>query len=137
MTNVSRRKGDLLYRTTKMKAMNLHVERLEEKGRNLAVENERLRVTKRQVIGLPMYCSRPKHSERATKRIVEILDEQYVGVGLHRESIFNAWCVKEVAELQHFNNQPRPNYRRGEVTECDVWWLLRRKSQYKMEKFVK
>lgn len=46
----------LLYKSMQMKAMSLHVECLEENNRKLSAENEILRVTKWEIISLPMNC---------------------------------------------------------------------------------
>lgn len=107
-TKVCKLEGDLLYKTTQMKAMNIHV--------------ERLRVTKRQFIALLMFRSRLNRSGKDAKMISECLVEQYVGISLYIEPIFNALCVKEVAEMQNFSNQPRckRTFRGDDFTECDI-----------------
>lgn len=46
--------ADLLDKTTIMKAMNLHVEHLEEKSRKIAVDNKIILVTKEAIISLSM-----------------------------------------------------------------------------------
>lgn len=54
--------------------------------------------------------------------IVESLDERYVDIGHHMKSMFNAWCVKEVAELWHFITYPWRNwmYDGDKVSKCVV-----------------
>lgn len=64
---VSRVEGGLLYNNTQMKAMRLHLERLEEHSRKLYAENESIQVTKRNIVALMMNCSRVNRSCNATK----------------------------------------------------------------------
>lgn len=53
--------------------MTFHVERLEEENRTLSADNEMIRVTKPEIIDLPMNRSRPKRSTKATKMVSEIM----------------------------------------------------------------
>lgn len=49
-TNISKLKGALLYKSTQMKDMNLHVELVEEQTRNLSVDNGSLHATRREIL---------------------------------------------------------------------------------------
>ena len=114
--------ADYVYADTQKKALTLHVHELEKQNKKLEAENESLRVTKRHMIAIPSGQSRPNRGVKATRELVEGVDERYVGIGLHIESLFSAWAVKEVAELQHFCKEPRRNWslRGDEVTECGI-----------------
>lgn len=74
-TKVSQMGGDFLYKNTQIKALAIHVERLEERSRKLDAENESVLVTKRLIIAYPMNSYRQKHSSKATKMIAESLEE--------------------------------------------------------------
>lgn len=52
-----------------MNAMNFHVERLEEQGRELSGERESLRVTKEAIMSLPRNRLRRKRSFKAMKKL--------------------------------------------------------------------
>lgn len=49
-TKVYKLKGDLIYKSTQMKAINLHVEHVEEQNRKLDVDNGSLRITEREIL---------------------------------------------------------------------------------------
>ena len=95
---------------------------VEKENKKLETENESLRVAKRHMIGIPSSQARPKRNAKAALALVEELDEQYVGIGLHIESLFSAWAVKEVAELQHFIKEPRRQWtlRGDDVNDCGI-----------------
>lgn len=65
-TNIFELEGEGLVKKTQMKALALHVEHLEEKGKKLAAANESHRVTKRQIISHQINRSRPKRTAKAT-----------------------------------------------------------------------
>lgn len=46
---------------------------------------------------------RTKRPVKATKMKAESLDEQYIGIGIHTETMFKTWVLTEVSELQHIN----------------------------------
>lgn len=93
-----------------MKDMTLQVERLEEQNMNPAAVNESVWVTIRESIARPMNHFRPKRLTKDTEMIAESTEEQYVCIGLHIESMFTAWCLKEVGELQNFRTQTKQNW---------------------------
>lgn len=99
--------GHLLYKSNQMKAKSLRLKRLDEHNMKISAENESIRVTRREIILLPTNRLRPKRFPKATNMAAESLDEQYVGICLHMESMSSVWCVKVVAELHHFSTYPR------------------------------
>lgn len=68
-------------------------------------------MTKEDIISIPMNRLRQKHSPKATKKLSESKDVQYLGIAIHVESFFSAWSVKEVAELQTFCTRPVRDWR--------------------------
>lgn len=119
---ISDLEAENLEKDTHKRALPYHVRCLENDKQKLEMENESLRVTKRHMISIPPGHSRPRRCEKATRALVENLDEQYVGIGVHIESMLSAWSVKEVAELEHYSPKPRRNWtcRGDDVTECGV-----------------
>ena len=75
---------------------------LYETERLLKAENESLRVTKREMFGVSIGGSRPRHSGKASKKIASTLREEFVRIGLQVDSMFSTWCGREFAELEHF-----------------------------------
>lgn len=71
---VSKLKRDLLYNSTHMKPLKLHVESLEEHSKKPAAENESPRVTKQEIIALQMNSFPPKISKKATKINAECIE---------------------------------------------------------------
>ena len=86
--------AESLQSKTQTKALTYKLQKVEEENKKLVAENESLRVTKRHMIGIPSGQCRPKRNVKATRALVQDLDEQYVGIGLHIESLLSSWAVK-------------------------------------------
>lgn len=65
---------------------------------------------KRETIVLPGHHLRPKRSAKSVKMMSEIPEGQYVGIGLHMESMFSGWCAMEFLRLLHFIIQLKCNW---------------------------
>lgn len=87
------------------------MEHLKEYSRKLSAENEKLRITTEGIIALEMNLLPPKISSKATMKLPESIDEQYLGTDIQIEYIFSAWYVKEVSEIQNFIKSPRRDWK--------------------------
>lgn len=100
-----------MSRETLVKALFKQIPRLVEEKIKLSVEHECLRIGKQKINVLQMSHLRPKRSVKATKNLIEHRGEHYLSIKIHIASNFNAWCMKEVAQLQHFCAKQRRNWR--------------------------
>lgn len=50
-----------------------------------------------------------KPSAKATKKLSDHIEDQFVGLVIKNEVLLSALCMKEVAEFQHVSTQPRRN----------------------------
>lgn len=50
------------------------------------------------------------------------MDQKYLCIGLHMESMFSTCCVKKVAEMYHFSSYTRCKWmcNGDDVNDCDV-----------------
>lgn len=60
------------------------------------------RVGNQKRVGFPMNHLRPKRFVKAMKKISESISEKCIELALKSKAMFGAWCLKEVAEFQHF-----------------------------------
>lgn len=61
-----------------MNAMRLHVQRLVDRSRDISAKNERLRVTKEDILSLLLNLFAIKRSAEATKKQLEDIYVQYL-----------------------------------------------------------
>ena len=106
--------GDLLEKDTAMKAMSFQLNRLEEQCRKFFAENDSVRFAKEEIMSRPTH--RAKVGSKATKKLAETIEAEYLGIALQIESSISSWCSKEVAEQHQFSKETKREWtHRGEV----------------------
>ena len=107
---------------TEKKALTYHLQCKEKENQKLLAENESLRETKRQMMSIGSGSSAPRRCGKTTKALLQNVEEKYVGISLHIESMLSSWSMREVAELQQYTEKPRREWmcRGNAVTESGV-----------------
>lgn len=82
-TKVMKLGQDLLSTETVVKELGLQLRCIGERKSMLSAENGILPVAKQEMICLPISRLRPKPSSKATKKLRENIEEQYIGLAIH------------------------------------------------------
>ena len=82
---VSELNADLIEKEMAVKAMSLHIQRLEEENRKLKAENESLRVARKKIGSMSM--ARSKRTAKGTLKLSESVKEEHLGLALQVDKI--------------------------------------------------